>query len=112
MPKVKFLPENKEFEVEKGKTILEVALENGIHLEHACGGNCACTTCHIIVREGMDHLSEMEDEEADRMDTATGITLHSRLGCQCRVQGDVVVEIPKHNVNIVSESELLEKNTD
>ena len=110
MPKIKFLPLNKEVEVEEGKTILDAAIENDIHLEHACGGACACTTCHVFIREGMDQLSEMEDDEADRMDTATGITLQSRLGCQCKVRGDVVVEIPKHNVNIVSESELLPKD--
>ncbi len=109
MPKIKFLPSNQEFEVEAGKTVLEAAIENGVHLEHACGGNCACTTCHVIIREGMKNLSKMQDDEADRMDTATGITLQSRLGCQSKIQGDVVVEIPKHNVNIISESELLPK---
>jgi len=109
MPKIKFLPLGKEFEVEKGKTVLEAAIENGVHLEHACGGNCACTTCHVYIREGMKHLSEMQDDEADRMDTATGITLQSRLGCQCKIEEDVVVEIPVHNVNLVSESELLPK---
>jgi len=110
LPKIKFLPLNKEFEVEAGQTILEAALKNNVHLEHACGGNCACTTCHVYIREGMQHLSEMEDDEADRMDTATGITLQSRLGCQCKIHGDVVVEVPLHNVNIVSESDLLPKN--
>lgn len=109
MPKIKFLPLNKEFEVETGKTILEAALENGITLEHACGGNCACTTCHVYIREGTTHLSEMHDDEADRIDTATGVTLQSRLGCQSKIQGDVVVEIPMHNVNLVSESDLLPK---
>ena len=101
---------DKEVEVAEGKTVLEAAQEHGIHLEHACGGNCACTTCHVIVQEGMDHLSGMQDDEADRMDTATGITLKSRLGCQAKIHGDVVVEIPKHNVNIVSESDLLPKS--
>ena len=109
MPKIKFLPLNKEFEVEAGKTVLEVAIEHGIHLEHACGGNCACTTCHVYIREGMKNLSEMQDDESDRMDTATGVRLESRLGCQCKIQGDVVVEIPIHNVNLVSESDLLPK---
>lgn len=110
MPKITFLPDNQEFEVAPGKTILEAAIENGVHLEHACGGNCACTTCHVLIRKGMENLSKMQDDEADRMDTATGITLHSRLGCQSKIQGDVVVEIPKHNVNIVSESDLLPKS--
>ena len=92
-----------------GKTILEAAVAHGVHLEHACGGNCACTTCHVIVRQGMENLSAMEDDEADRMDGAVGMTLHSRLGCQSRILGDVVVTIPVHNVNLVSESDLLPK---
>jgi len=76
-------------------SILDVLLAHGIHLEHACGGSCACTTCHVIVREGEQNLSPMEQDEEDRLDTAEGLTLHSRLGCQAIVRGDVVVEIPK-----------------
>ena len=64
-------------------------------LEHVCGGNCACTTCHVIVREGEGHLSPVEEEEADRLEMAAGLTLHSRLGCQAVVKGDVVVEMPQ-----------------
>jgi len=90
---------------EHGKTesLLDVCLNAGIHLEHACGGNCACTTCHVIVREGMDNLSEMDDDEADRLQMAPGLTLRSRLGCQCIVEDDVKVEIPTWNINYVSE---------
>jgi ferredoxin, 2Fe-2S len=84
-------------------SILDVLLANGIALEHACGGNCACTTCHVIVKNGMDNLSEMDDDEADRRDMAAGLTLRSRLGCQCIVLGDVEVEIPAWNINYVSE---------
>ena len=73
-----------------------MALDNHIDLEHNCGGNCACTTCHVIIREGMNHLSEMDEDEEDRLDTAEGLTLTSRLGCQARIKGDVVVEIPKN----------------
>jgi len=81
-----------------------VCLNFGIHLEHACGGSCACTTCHVVVKEGTDgNLSEMEDDEADRLEMAPGLTLHSRLGCQAVVRGDVVVEIPSWNRNYVSE---------
>jgi 2Fe-2S ferredoxin len=75
-------------------SILDVALRFGVPLEHACGGNCACTTCHVMVKEGEQNLSPMEDDEADRIGQAEGVTLRSRLGCQAVVRGDVVVEIP------------------
>lgn len=104
MPRVTFLPQKTEFEFERGKlpyqrhgkpeSLLDVALNCGAPLEHACGGNCACTTCHVIVRAGENNLSPMEDDEADRLDLASGVTLHSRLACQAVVLGDVTVEIP------------------
>ncbi len=102
MPKVTFLPDNITAEFDRlayqghGRpgSLLDVALNFGVPLPHACGGNCACTTCHVIVRRGEGNLSPMEDCEADRLDSAEGVTLHSRLGCQAVVQGDVVVEIP------------------
>src|SRR5260370_39443139 len=75
-------------------SLLDIALENNIDLQHTCGGKCACTTCHVIVRAGAETLSKMEEDEEDRLDTAEGLTLHSRLGCQAVVGGDVVVEIP------------------
>ena len=113
MPKVTFLPGDitVEFDPEtmpysghgKPGSLLDIALNFGIDLEHACGGNCACTTCHVIVRKGEENLSEMEDDEADKVDEAAGVTLHSRLGCQAVVKGDVVVEIPDWNRNYVSE---------
>jgi 2Fe-2S ferredoxin len=88
----------------KPESILDVCLNFGMHLEHACGGNCACTTCHVIVTKGMENLSEMdEDEEGDRLQMAPGLTLRSRLGCQCVVEGDVEVQIPSWNINYVSE---------
>jgi 2Fe-2S ferredoxin len=88
----------------KPESILDVCLNFGIHLEHACGGNCACTTCHVIVTQGAENLSEMdEDEEGDRLQMAPGLTLRSRLGCQCVVEGDVEVQIPSWNINYVSE---------
>ena len=99
--KVTFLPLNRTVEFEslpyqrhgKPGSILDVALNFGIPIGHACGGNCACTTCHVIIREGEENLSPMEDDEADRLGYAEGITLHSRLGCQAVVRGDVVVEL-------------------
>lgn len=95
MPKITFLPKNITIEAKEGQSLLDVALDHNIPLEHNCGGNCACTTCHVIVKEGMKNLSEMEEEEEDRLDTAEGLTLTSRLGCQARVKGDAVVEIPE-----------------
>jgi 2Fe-2S ferredoxin len=102
---VTFLPLSITVEVDEAKypladhgkpgSLLDIALAHNIHLEHNCGGSCACTTCHVIVREGEDNLSAMEQDEEDRLDTAEGLTLHSRLGCQAVVKGHVVVEIPK-----------------
>ncbi|MCU0227978.1 MAG: 2Fe-2S iron-sulfur cluster-binding protein [Bryobacterales bacterium] len=113
MPKVTFLPENVtvEFDPETmpysehglKASVLDIALNNGLHLEHACGGNNACTTCHIKITEGMGNVSEMEDDEADRLDQAADLSLNSRLGCQCVVHGDIVLEIPSWNRNYVSE---------
>jgi 2Fe-2S ferredoxin len=113
VPKVTFLPQNVTVEFdpetlpdsEHGKrfSLLDIALGFDIQLEHACGGNCACTTCHVVVKEGEENLSPMEEDEADRLDMAADLTLHSRLGCQCVVQGDVTVEIPAWNRNYVSE---------
>ena len=113
MPKVTFLPGNETVEFESGKlpysdhgkreSILDVALNFGVYLEHACGGSCACTTCHVIVQEGEKNLSEAEDDELDRLDMAAGLTLRSRLGCQAIVKGDVKVEMPSWSRNYISE---------
>lgn len=113
MPKVTFLPADKTVEFECGElpyqghgepeSILDIALNYEIDLEHACGGNCACTTCHVIIKKGEENVSEMEEDEADKLDEAPGLTLHSRLGCQCVVKGDVVLEIPDWNRNYVGE---------
>ena len=80
---------------EHGKegSLLDIALNYGIDLQHACGGNCACTTCHVIVKQGEENLTPMDDDEDDRLYLADGLTLHSRLGCQAVVEGDVTVEI-------------------
>jgi len=84
-------------------SLLDVALNADIDLEHVCGGSCACTTCHVIVRSGMQNLSEMEDDEADRLDTAWDLTPQSRLACQAVVKGDVECEIPAYTRNYVEE---------
>jgi 2Fe-2S ferredoxin len=113
VPKVTFTNFDRTVEFESGKlpyanhgkpeSILDVALNFGIPLEHACGGSCACTTCHVHVKAGENNLSEPDEDELDRLDTAADLTLHSRLGCQAVVKGDVVVEIPSWNRNYVSE---------
>jgi len=112
--RVTFLPEGKTVEFEHGKlpyqehgkpeSILDVALNFGINLDHACGGNCACTTCHVVVKKGKEGLSELEDDEADRLDGAADLQLESRLGCQVQITKpcDIVVEIPSWNRNYVS----------
>lgn len=103
--KVTFLPLNRTVEVDdaqypladhgKPGSLLDIALAHDIALEHNCGGSCACTTCHVIVVDGAENLSEMEGDEEDRLDLAEGLTIRSRLGCQAVVRGDVTVEIPK-----------------
>jgi 2Fe-2S ferredoxin len=84
-------------------SLLDVALNFAVPVEHACGGNCACTTCHVIVREGGGNLSPMDDREADRLDTAWDVGPDSRLACQAIVTGDVVCEVPAYNRNYVQE---------
>jgi len=115
MPKVTFIKDGKEttVEFEHGKleyqhhglpeSFLDVAMNCGISLEHACGGSCACTTCHLIIRKGMENLSEEQDNELDRLDTAWDLTTSSRLGCQAVIKGDVVAEFPMYTRNYVQE---------
>jgi len=111
MPKITFLPhetlcpEGKTIEVESGITILDAALDNDIDLEHACEKSCSCTTCHIVLREGFDSLEEATDDEEDQLDKAWGLEPESRLGCQAKIADeDLVVEIPKYTINMVSEN--------
>jgi 2Fe-2S ferredoxin len=110
MPQIIFLP-HKELcpdgaviEAPSGKTVLDVALENGIGIEHACEKSCACTTCHVIIREGFDSLDESDELEDDLLDKAWGLEPDSRLGCQAIIKDeDLVVEIPRYTINQVSE---------
>lgn len=94
-----------ELQGKAGDTLLDVALFGGINLEHACGGVCACSTCHIYVEEGMKELSEAEEDEEDRVEEAPGLQRNSRLACQCIIegQGPVVVRVPAWNRNAVKE---------
>jgi 2Fe-2S ferredoxin len=88
-------------------SILDVMLGHGVHLEHACGGNCACTTCHVIVRQGFRELGEASEQEEDLLDRAPGLTPTSRLGCQSVIEdpdAEIVVIVPRFTINQVSES--------
>ena len=84
-------------------SLLDVAMNVGVSIEHTCGGHCACTTCHVIVKAGAENLSALADEEADRLDTAWEVAPQSRLACQAVVQGDVECEIPAYTRNYVLE---------
>ncbi len=104
LPHPELCPEGAELEGEKGKTIIDVALDNGIEIEHACEMASACTTCHVIVREGFDSLAEADEVEEDLLDKAWGLEPESRLSCQAMIADeDLVVEIPKYTINQVSE---------
>lgn len=87
-------------------SILDIALGADVDLEHACGGVCACSTCHVIVRQGLESCNEGTDDEFDQLEEAPATTLKSRLGCQCVPNGtkDLIVEIPAVNKNLVKES--------
>jgi 2Fe-2S ferredoxin len=86
-------------------SILDIAMGHGIDLEHVCGGVCACSTCHVIVKQGLESCNEGTDDEYDQLDEAPMTTLQSRLGCQCVPNGkaNIVVEIPAVNKNLVRE---------
>ncbi|MCA1805507.1 MAG: ISC system 2Fe-2S type ferredoxin [Xanthomonadaceae bacterium] len=110
MPQIIFLPheeicpEGAVVEAEPGTTICDAALASGIEIEHACEKSCACTTCHVYVREGFDTLAPSDEAEDDLLDKAWGLDPDSRLSCQARVANrDLVVEIPKYTINMVSE---------
>ena len=104
LPNEELCPEGLVVEAESGETVLDVALKNDIDIEHACEKSCACTTCHLIVREGFDSLEESDELEDDMLDKAWGLEPESRLGCQAVISNDdLVVEIPKYTVNQVSE---------
>ncbi len=88
-------------------SILDVMLGHGVFLEHACGGSCACTTCHVVVKQGFDKLRPSEENEDDLLDKAVGLTPTSRLGCQAVVtdpNAEIVVVVPRYTVNIESGS--------
>lgn len=110
MPKITILPnkdmcpEGATLDAPQGMSICDALLNNGINIEHACEKSCACTTCHVIVRAGFNTLTSAEEKEEDMLDKAWGLEPQSRLSCQARVAGDdLVIEIPKYTINMVSE---------
>jgi len=91
-------------EAKKGDSVCNTLLENGIAIEHACDQVCACTTCHVIVREGFNSLNPSEENEDDMLDKAWGLTPQSRLSCQAIVQDqDLTIELPKYTINLAKE---------
>lgn len=110
MPKVTVLPHETacpngaEFTVEPGAHLAKELLAHGVKIEHACEFSCACSTCHVIIREGFDSLNEPDDDELDHLDAAWGAGAYSRLSCQTRVgDADITVEIPKYSRNHAKE---------
>ncbi|MFT5720382.1 MAG: 2Fe-2S ferredoxin [Motiliproteus sp.] len=104
LPHAELCPDGKVITVEPGISICDAALEQGIEIEHACEKSCACTTCHVIIREGSESLGEADELEDDMLDKAWGLEPDSRLSCQALVSDkDLVIEIPKYTLNQVSE---------
>jgi len=104
LPHEEICPEGAMIEAEPGVSICDAALTNGIAIEHACEKSCACTTCHVIVREGFETLEEADETEEDLLDKAWGLEPESRLSCQALVgDEDLLIEIPKYTINMVSE---------
>lgn len=100
LPHPEFCPEGREVTAAPGTSICEAMLDNGIEIEHACEMSCACTTCHVVVRQGFESLGEMDESEEDLLDRAWGLEPTSRLSCQAILSNeDVVVEIPRYSIN-------------
>lgn len=105
LPHPEYCPQGAQVQAPAGTSICEALLDNGINIEHACDMVCACTTCHVLVREGFRSLSEMEENEEDMLDRAWGLEPDSRLSCQAIIgQQDLVVEIPKYSINHAKEN--------
>jgi len=105
LPHEELCPDGAVLEAKPGTTICDAALEAGVDIEHACEKSCACTTCHIYIREGLDSLEESTETEDDLLDKAWGLEPDSRLSCQAMVGDvDLVIEIPKYTINMVSEN--------
>jgi len=104
LPHAEICPDGDTIEAPRGTSLCEAMLENGIAIEHACEMACACTTCHVVVHEGLESLGEMDEAEEDLLDRAWGLTPTSRLSCQAILSDrDVTIEIPKYSINQVRE---------
>ena len=104
LPHVEICPEGASFEATPGRSILDNLLDHGVVVEHACEKSCACTTCHVIVREGYDSLPPSTEDEDDLLDRAWGLSPKSRLSCQAIVEGKkLVIEIPRYTINHAKE---------
>jgi 2Fe-2S ferredoxin len=104
LPHEELCPQGAVLQVESGASICDALLANGIEIEHACEKSCACTTCHVILREGFNSLVPAEETEEDLLDKAWGLEPTSRLSCQATVgSDDLVIEIPKYTINMVKE---------
>ncbi len=105
LPHAELCPQGGTIEAESGISLCDAVLRSGIKIEHACEKACACTTCHVVIREGFDSLDMAEEEEEDMLDKAWGLEPESRLSCQAKVKDqDLVIEIPKYTINMVSEN--------
>jgi 2Fe-2S ferredoxin len=104
LPHVELCPEGAVLDAAPGTTICDALLNNDIEIEHACEKSCACTTCHVVIREGFASLGDAEELEEDLLDKAWGLEPTSRLSCQAVVgQTPLVIEIPKYTINMVKE---------
>ena len=105
LPPAEYCPEGREIQAMPGTSICEALLDNGISIEHACDMSCACTTCHVIVREGYSSLAPASEEEDDLLDRAWGLEPNSRLSCQALLgKQDVLIEIPRYTINHAKEN--------
>ena len=105
LPHAELCPQGAEISAPAGESICEALLENNIAIEHACDMSCACTTCHVIVREGFRSLNEMQETEEDLLDRAWGLEPDSRLSCQAILSREnLVIEIPKYTINHAKEN--------
>lgn len=104
LPHEELCPDGASIDAEPGDNLCRVLLRHHVEIEHACEMSCACTTCHVIVREGFDSLEEADELEEDYLDKAWGLEPESRLSCQTKVANeDLVIEIPQYTINMVSE---------
>jgi 2Fe-2S ferredoxin len=105
LPHAEYCPQGDTIDAPRGTSICEALLDNGIPIEHACEMACACTTCHVVVKQGFGSLGEMDEAEEDLLDRAWGLTPTSRLSCQAILSDqDVVIEIPKYSINHAREN--------